>query len=233
MGLKLKIHSFPLWVPGLILCLALWISASRVLQITDRNKPAGWYDEKLTYLPSGEFLKPMLLGFDQATASLLWVKAMMYFADSYLEGRSYHWLGHMLDIVIILDPQFKYPYQFGGLILAENQETLPKAINFMQRGIRQFPKQNNLRIFAAMAQLSLDSNYNLAARYLKPIIHDQKAPIYMRSLASTMLEKSGGKDLALEFLMQSYLASQSSLNKEFIVRKIGDIFEYNFKYSGL
>ncbi|MFC1584944.1 hypothetical protein ACFL5V_05310 [Fibrobacterota bacterium] len=198
-----------------------------LLRRADEQKPADWQEAKFTYLPSGNHLKPMLLGHDQAYAGWIWVDAMLYFADAYLEGKGYPWLGNIIDIVITLDPKFHSAYEFGAMILSENRQTLPKALEITVRGITQFPEDHKFRVYAGMFQLSLDSNYFLAAEYLKPVNQDQDAPEYMRGLASTLLARAGDRQAALKFLMQSYLAAKSPINREFVLRKMAKTFEFN------
>ncbi|MBW8887578.1 MAG: hypothetical protein JF616_07445 [Fibrobacteres bacterium] len=205
---------------GLIF-LALLLAASMwLVRQADDTKSADWNEEKLTYLPSGKLLKPMVLDFDEAAADLLWIDAMMYFADAYLSGKSDAWLGHMLDIISQLNPRFYQVYEFSGTALAKNKGQLRQSLALLDRGIGQFPKDWKLRVYAAMARLGLDSGYAAAAEYLRPVTLDADVPDHIRTLCATFLSKGGGRKVALAFLVDRWLNSSNAINREIFVQKI-------------
>lgn len=186
----------------------------------DSAKTADWNEERLTYLPSGKLLKPMVLDFDEAAADILWIQAMMYFADAYLGGKSDAWLGHMLDIVTQLNPRLYQAYEFGGSVLTKDKEQLPQALAVLRRGIGEFPKDWKLRAYAALAQLAHDSDYTRAAEFLKPVTLDPEVPDHIRTLCATFLSKGGGRKMALAFLVDRWLHSGNAINREIFVQKI-------------
>ena len=100
---------------GLIALVILVTASIGLVHLADDTKPADWNTDQLTYLPSGKILKPMAMDLDEAVADGLWIRAMIYFSDSYLAGKGYGWLGHMLDIVTILNPRMHNAYEFGGV----------------------------------------------------------------------------------------------------------------------
>lgn len=205
---------------GLIF-LALLLAASMwLVRKSDDTKPADWNEDKLTYLPSGKLLKPMVLDFDEAAADLLWINAMMYFADAYLSGKSDAWLGHMLDIITQLNPRLYPAYEFSGTALAKNKAQLRQCLAILDRGIGEFPKDWKLRVFAAMARLGYDSGYAAAAEYLKPVTLDSNVPDHIRTLCATFLSKGGGRKVALAFLVDRWLHSGNAINREIFVEKM-------------
>jgi hypothetical protein len=104
---------------GYIVLVALFGFSIWLIQKADKSKPADWNTSQLTYLPSGKILKPMALDFDEALADMLWIDGMLYFANSYMTASSYKWMGHILDVVTILNPRFKEAYDFGGVVLTK------------------------------------------------------------------------------------------------------------------
>jgi len=208
---------------GIALCLAWALSANMVTRI-DELKTADWDKDELTYLPSGKLLKPMVLGFDEAAAALIWVKSILYYADAYLNHQNYQWLGHMLDIVTTLNPRFKPAYDFGGVILTKQVSEIPKTLVLLERGIAEYPDDWQLRVSAALARVKLDSNYLLAAEYLKPLAIDTLVPVHIRNLAATFLEKGGGDRMALAFLVGKYLQVQNAMQREVILEKMSRLY---------
>lgn len=205
---------------GLVALVLLFTASVWLIGKADDTKPRDWNDSQLTYLPSGKMLKPMMMDLDEAAGDILWINAMMYFADAYLAQRSYGWLGHMIDVVTILNPHMYAAYEFAGVVLTKEKQQLPKTMTIMDRGIGEFPKDWKLRLYTAMAQLALDSNYTKAAEYLKPITLDKDVPDHIRTLCASLLNKGGGRRVALAFLVNRYTRSDNTINREIFVEKI-------------
>ena len=204
-----------------IAALAVLLGVSILLiNKADATKTRDWNEDQLTYLPSGKMLKPMLMDLDEAVADLLWIKAMMYFADAYMSGKGYGWLGHMLDIVTTLNPRMHYAYEFAGVVLTKEKQQLPKTMRLLERGVQEFPKDWRIRLYASMAQIALDSNYTKAAEFLKPISLDKDVPDHIRTLCASLLNKGGGRRVALAFLVDRYRHSNNTINREIFLDKI-------------
>ena len=204
-----------------IAALVVMLGASILLiNKADATKTRDWNQDQLTYLPSGKMLKPMVMDLDEAVADLLWIKAMIYFADAYVAGKGYGWLGHMLDIVTTLNPRMHYAYEFGGVVLTKEKQQLPKTMRLLERGVQEFPKDWRIRLYASMAQLALDSNYTKAAEFLKPISLDKDVPDHIRTLCASLLNKGGGRRVALAFLVDRYRHSDNTINREIFLDKI-------------
>lgn len=205
---------------GLILLVLLLAASMWLVRQADDTKTADWNDDKLTYLPSGKLLKPMVMDLDEAAADLLWIQAMMYFADAYFTGSSDAWLGHMLDVITQLNPRFYQAYEFSGVVLPKSKAQIRQSLVVLDRGIEQFPKDWRLRVYAAMARLGLDSGFTQAAEYLRPITLDPEVPDHIRTLCATFLSKGGGRKVALAFLVDRWLHSGNTINREIFVEKM-------------
>lgn len=220
-GAERKINRFQVrsWM-GYIVLVVLLVASTWLITKADDSKPMDWNESRLTYLPSGKILKPMAMDLDEAVADLFWIDGMVYFADAYLGGKSYRWMGQILDIVTTLNPRFKPAYEFGGVVLTKQKSEIPKTLRLLDRGIEQFPGDWRMRLYAAMAQLTLDSNFTQAAEYLKPITLDPDVPPHIRTLCATYLNKGGGRRVALAFLVDRYITADNKINREIFVDKI-------------
>lgn len=204
-----------------LLVLALLIGAgSYSLRRADAAKPADWLDDRLTYVPSGKFLKPMVMDLDEAVADLIWIRGMIYFADAYLTGKSYRWLGHIIDVVTTLNPRLHQAYEFAGVVLTKEKHELPKTLRILERGIAQFENDWRLRLYAAMAQVAHDSDYARAAELLKPVTGQEDVPGHIKTMCATLLNKSGNRRLALAFMVDRYLETDNPISRELFVAKI-------------
>ncbi len=205
---------------GLVLLILIFIASIWLVMRADQTKPRDWSDSQLTYLPSGKMLKPMMMDLDEAAGDLIWINAMMYFADAYLGGRTYKWLGHMMEVVSTLNPHMYATYEFAGVVLTKNKGELPGTLKLLDRGVQEFPLDWKIRLYAAMAQLGLDSNYTKAAEYLKPITLQKDVPDHIRTLCASLLNKGGGRHVALAFLVDRWIRSNNSINREIFIDKL-------------
>jgi len=201
-------------------CLA---GAAVILHRVDAAKPQDWQKDQMTYLPSGKYLKPMVLGFDEAAASLLWVKGVVYFGEAYLTHGDDRWMGHILDIVTTLNPRFKEAYQFAASLLTKDSTEIPNTLQLIHRGLAEFPDQWQWRVSAALARLKLDSNYLAAAEDLKPVAADTSVPKYIKGLLARFLEKGGGDKVAIGFLTGQYLRTENAMQKEIFSERLAKI----------
>jgi hypothetical protein len=194
--------------------------ASLFLHRADAGKSLDWQKDQLTYLPSGKLLKPMTLGFEEAAASLLWVKGVLYFGEAFLMGSGYQWMGHILDIVTTLNPRFKEAYNFGASMLAKDKEEIPATLKLIERGLVEYPNEWQWRVSAALAKRKLDSDYVAAAEYLKPIASDPSVPKHVRLLVATFAEKGGNERMAVAYLVERYLQSTTPMEKEMFSERL-------------
>ncbi len=218
---------FLVFLPLIILLACAYFCLTKI----DATKTPDWYSGQFTYLPSGKLLKPAALGFDEAMADGLWIEGMIYFADAYLEGKKYEWMGHILDIVTTLNPQFKHAYEFAGVILTKEKANIPKTLPMLEKGIKQFPDEWRLNIYAALAQLKWDSNYVKAAEYVKGLSKRDDIPSYTKTIYATFLNRGGEKQISLAFLIGNYVRSENEINKEIFYQKILNIFPLGDKLS--
>lgn len=205
---------------GLATLALLLASGAWFLRLGDRTKPKDWDDENLTYIPSGKFLKPMVLDFDEAVADLIWVRGMIYFADAYFNKKSYRWLSHIIDVVTTLNPRLHQAYEFAGVVLTKEKHELPKTLRILHRGIDQFHNDWKLRLYASMAQLALDSNFNAAAELLRPVASQEDVPGHIKTMCATMMTKAGNRRVALAFLVDRYVESSNPISNELFLEKI-------------
>lgn len=189
----------------------------------DAGKTQDWQKDQLTYLPSGKLLKPMTLGFDEAAASLLWVKGVLYFGEAFLMGSGYQWMGHMLDIVTTLNPRFKDAYNFGASLLTKDKQEIPATLKLIERGLTEYPGEWQWRVSAALAKVRLDSDYTVAAEYIKPIAGDTSVPRHVRLLVATFAEKGGNDRMAVAYLVDRYRQSTTPMEKEMFSERLAKI----------
>ncbi len=210
---------------GIFIIGLLLFGSTRILKGIDSTKPEDWFQDQFTYLPSGKFLKPMVLDFDEAAGSLLIVKGMTYFADAYFLEKGYAWLGHILDVATTLNPRMESVYEFAGVILTRDKEQIPTAMGILERGVYEFPEAWRLRLYLALAQVKLDSNYLKASEYLEPVLTQPNVPTHIKTLAASFRNKGGDRRMALAFLVDNYKSNTNPMHGEILIERIIKLYQ--------
>ncbi|MFQ5658563.1 MAG: tetratricopeptide repeat protein, partial [Candidatus Methylomirabilales bacterium] len=130
--------------------------------------------EELAYLPSVEYLKPALLGFEHLAADLFWLQTVQYFGSHIQTDRRYPKLYQLVDLVTSLDPQFVDAFHFGGLFLTLGRQ-YPEAIAIYEKGIAENPSRWELP-------------YDLGRVYYLEL-HDYPKALYWWELANRLPDR--------------------------------------------
>lgn len=179
--------------------------------------------EQLLYLPSGQHLKTLTLGFSNLAADALWIKAIGYFGGHALSDREYPWLHHILDLVTTLDPPFRYPYVFGGIVLSVEASSSEQSIALLSKGMLQYPGDWRFPFYIGFNCFYHQQDPEKAAAFMRYAASLPGRPQYLPRLAASLLAESGRMDAALLYL-QTMLESSRDEHERFILEsKIADL----------
>lgn len=156
--------------------------------------------EKLLYVPTGAYLEVLSLGFRPLLADLMWMKAIGYFGTHSLTDRSYPWLYHILDQVTALDPAFRYPYYFGGIVLTVEAEAAESSIRLLRKGMRQYPGDWRFPFYTGFAYFYHLHDAERAAVFMNLAATLPGAPEYLPRLAASLMARAGRLEAAVRFL---------------------------------
>ncbi|MFQ5456061.1 MAG: tetratricopeptide repeat protein [Nitrospirota bacterium] len=183
--------------------------------------------ESLLYLPSGRFLKPIMLGFDLFVADMLWIKTVGYFGNHLLTDKEYPWLYYMVDIVTDLDPDFTFPYFFGGIILSLDANEIDKSNKILEKGMRNHP---DMWQFPFYIGFNYFYHYNRpidAAGYIERAVKNPDSPGYLKTLPARLYEKGGEKNAGIHFLQEIYKNTEDKTLRERIEKRVREILGKN------
>ena len=132
------------WLPvALVVVLAAGVALVTLQQHLDRTWAAYRTEMQLLYLPSGEWVKRLSLGYDGLLACLYWTRAVQHYGREHLANGSYQLLYPLLDITTTLDPELLLAYRFGAIFLTEKPPGGPgradQAIELLRKGIHHNP----------------------------------------------------------------------------------------------
>jgi len=181
------------------------------------------------YVPSGRFLKPFTLGFNQLVADYFWIKTISYFGDHLMSDRKYPWLYHMLELVTTLDPQCIWPYYFGGIILSLEAGQVEQSNLILRKAMHHHPKVWKFPFFLGFNYWFHDNDPSKAASYIKIAAGLPGAPRYLKTFPARLYSQAGANEAALSFLSEMLKNTQEPRMRAKIEKRISDVVKGELK----
>jgi hypothetical protein len=192
-------------------------------------------DQDVLYLPPAEHLGPMSLGYREALADLIWIRAVIFAGDQ-VGASNYAWIMEYLEAIYSLSPSFRRPYAWGGVAFIYNGQDVDRAmvdraIALYRRGLEHFPEDHEL-LFAAGMLLTRDvqtvAGYSEAEKRAAmdegaAMIRKAAAfgaPPLVRELAATLVSEGGADQLAIQFLESQLLQTQDENHRRLLKQKL-------------
>ena len=185
--------------------------------------------EVYMFIPSGDFLKPFTFGFNQVIADYFWIKTVGYFGEHLMSDRNYPWLYHILDLVTTLDPQFIWPYYFGGITLSLEAEQVEQSNLILKKAIHYHPDNWQFLFFLGFNYWYHDNNLLMAAAYLKQAAMNPNAPPYLKTFPARLYSEAGQKNAAIQFLLEMKKNIQDIHMRAEIDKRIEEILKGKMK----
>jgi len=211
---------------SLVFLLAGVFSIHRKLE---RIQPRQNSMESYLYIPSAKFLKPFTFGFNQAVADYFWIKTVGYFGEHLMSDRNYPWLYPMLDLVTTLDPQFIWPYYFGGITLSLEAHQVEQSNLILKKAIHYHPDKWHFLFYLGFNYWYHDNNLLMAATYIKQAAMNPKAPRYLKTFPARLYNEAGQKDTAIQFLLEMKKNTQDIQMRAELDKRIEEILKGKMK----
>lgn len=177
------------------------------------------------YLPSGQVVKQLSFGFDGMLSDFYWLRAVQYFGRKVMQGglkveseERFDLLYPMLEIATALDPQYIIAYQFGGMFVADYNDSA-KAVSLLERGIRANPTEWRLHQYLGLIHWR-DKNYEKAAETFRQGGQVPGAPGFMNAMAAQMLAEGGSRATARQLFEQIYNSTDEDNIKSVTLTKL-------------
>ena len=181
--------------------------------------------EVYMHIPSGEFLKPLTLGFNQLVADYFWIKTIGYFGGHLMSDRNYPWLYQILDLVTTLDPQFVWPYYFGGITLSVEAQQIEQSNLILEKARHYHPEVWKFPFFLGFNYWYHYNDPVKAAYYIKMAAQLPKSPVFLKTFPARLLSTAGQEEAALQFLREMGKNTQDSRMRAQIAKRIEEILE--------
>jgi len=136
----------------------VWIGTAAVLVFAMRSVRVTAMDQYLEtqryedvyYLPPAEALPIVSLGYDRALADLIWMKALVYVGDEFVEDGNVDNVFRYGDAIVTLDPDFKRVYRWVGTMGiyrpqgGVSAEDAWRTVDFLERAARRWPDDGTI-----------------------------------------------------------------------------------------
>jgi hypothetical protein len=156
----------------------------------------------LVYLPDAKLLRPLVLGYDNVLADVVWFRTISYFGEHYQGDRLYPWLAAMCDLVTDLDPRAEHVYRFGGLMLPWEAGEVDAGIQLLEKGIGVFPDSWTLHYYAGVVRYLFKQDYGGATEALHHAAALPDAPPAVARFAALLDAKRYGPETTIAVLGQ-------------------------------
>jgi len=189
-----------LWATGTVLAVSLG-----ALQIPlthwSNSKPKL---QKLTYLPSGDYLRMASLGYRELAADILWLQAIQVMGERKLSEEAGHWLYQAVDRITTLDPKFVRAYEAGSHALCI-LVVLPEQSNrLLEKGMRHNPQEWKLPFLLGMNYYFELADDEKAAEVMALASRLPGAPESLVRLAAKLFVSAKSPQQAVELLAKVY-----------------------------
>ena len=193
-------RTMALWATGTVLAVSLG-----ALQIPlthwSNSKPKL---QKLTYLPSGDYLRMASLGYRELAADLLWLQAIQVMGERKLSEEAGHWLYQAVDRITTLDPKFVRAYEAGSHALCI-LVVLPEQSNrLLEKGMRHNPQEWKLPFLLGMNYYFELADDEKAAEVMAQASRLPGAPESLVRLAAKLFVSAKSPQQAVELLAKVY-----------------------------
>jgi hypothetical protein len=195
-------------------------------------------DEDLLYLPPPDDLLKMSLGYREALADLIWIRAVV-FAGSELIGEHFSWVSDYLEVINYLAPTFKRPYSWGGKITlytgkSPGRHNIETSERILRAGLERFPEDHEMLFSLGMivrterTEARGYSPEEIAAGEAESVLLIRKAaafgaPALVRHLAASFIDEDADRELRISFLEEQLLTTENERHKRYLRNRLEEL----------
>lgn len=207
------------------LALAFGVSAFVLADLSHRALPPPSPLEELAYYPSGQHLRPAMLGHTETAADLAWLRAVQYYGEHRRTDNRFTRMAHVFDILTTLSPGFEPAYVFGAFSLAQEGFDFPAAEKLMLKGIEQNPRSGELAFKLGFLYYMRPNGRDLrgAADYFQQAARQPDAPPQAARFAAYARQHAGSLPVAYALWKDVYETTANRYLRETAEREMGKI----------
>ncbi len=189
------------WLLGAVVAGALAGAIALAWTLERQQREAPVQGNAIVYLPPAELARLASLGHPTLMADYYWMQALQYYGED--KNRRYHYrdLYRFIDLVVTLDPNFKYAYFFGGTAIPYNPggwkwQNRAQAEDILLRGLERFPDDYRLWMQLGFVRGVIGTDLKGAAEAYRRGAEAPGAPPWIPKLVTRLLATAGELDRA-------------------------------------
>lgn len=220
----------------LLLAVLIGLTGS-VHQRVDARRADRPTEQSLAVLPPPHYLRAMSLGYREALADLVWVRALV-FAGQSLGQTDTTMVERYVEGITTLAPRFHRPYLWGGITAIYggsatiDRPMVERSARIYRAGLRRFPDSHQLLYALGMLlthQVGSTSGYTEAekeARAAEGVELIRRAAAHgadplVRRYAATIITEHATSALAQQFLESQLASAEDEEHRRLLRRKLG------------
>lgn len=179
--------------------------------------------EELAQLPRGEYLKPVLLGYHNLGADVVWLRLLQVLGKKRNTADEHEWIYHALDVVTTLDPQYDYAYYVGGVVLTNIANRVDLSNQLLEKGFKNNPDEWSIPFLLGYNHYFVLGDAAKAAEYIAAAARLPGGPAYLPGLATRMYAEANNPETALQFLETLWRQTQDEGMREVIAKRAKEV----------
>ncbi len=211
--------------------LAPWILAAGIplahigQKVADGERANGDVETELLFAPSGEVLRVASLGYEDAVASLLWLRVVLTFGERWEEAPNQswqEWMGKVIIAITELDPGWRTLYTYGGLMLkvTENYEL---STEILTMGAERLPDDHFLPFSVGMNYFLYLDDVEQAYAWISRASEKEGAPSWYQGAARAFVAQRAQRGVAIRFLEEELASTTDEELRESLDRHLSEL----------
>jgi tetratricopeptide (TPR) repeat protein len=201
----------------LLVAAALVVTAGARTWLQHRPATPQQAAREVLLVPPGELIRKLDLGYHTLAASLLFLRANLYYGEHLMTDEQLPWLSDFVDILLTVDPDFKAAYLWASLVTLYFRreidvmppEVVARANQILEKGMRRFPEDHQFPM-----RIGSNIYYELgeperALPYLQAAASLPGAPSSLQEKLVDIYSKQGQSNLARELMLQMLAGTES------------------------
>ncbi len=189
--------------------------------------------EELGYLPKGEYLKRVALGYDPLLCDFIWLEAIQVMGDRKIPPKGAEWIYNALDVATDLDKKDEYVYEAGGIFLSAVAGDYKQSNEILKKGFYNNPDNWKLPFYIGTNYFLYLNNYKRAAYYIGRAAVLPGRPEFVPFLATRLYAESGDPRFAMALIESLYKQTKDEKVKSALLEREKElVVEENIKLIG-
>ncbi len=187
-------------------------------------------DNALLFAPNGAEIKLVATGNEEVIADILWVRAVIIFGERWQRDPDREWvtwLVTVIDAINTLDPRWRTPYFYGGILLRVLGEVDASDLVF-QRGAEAMPEDWFFPFSVGMNYFIVREDDENAAIWLDRAAPLPGAPPWIASTVAELKQRGGDRSAAIQYLQDLMRTTPSPEVKADAERQLRRLFHNAF-----